>query len=92
MSWHASCYFIINRTIATGRDHFVEKISKLRDTHTTVGLGVSGQGMDRRIEKLENEIKQLRETIQDYNQEIQEYKVKEKKLNELQAKVQVTDF
>ena len=51
MSWHASCYFIINRTIATGRDHFVEKISKLRDTHTTAGLGVSGQGMDRRIEK-----------------------------------------
>ena len=39
------------------------------------------------VADMEIEIKQLRETIQDYNQEIQEYKVKEKKLNELQAKV-----
>ena len=45
-----------------------------------------------KVADMEIEIKQLRETIQDYNQEIQEYKVKEKKLNELQAKVQVTDF
>ena len=29
----------------------MEKIRKLRDTHTTAGPGVSGQGMDRRIEK-----------------------------------------
>ena len=29
----------------------MEKIRKLRDTQTTTGLGVSGQGMDRRIEK-----------------------------------------
>jgi HlyD family secretion protein len=29
----------------------VEKIRKLRDAQTTTGLGVSGQGMDRRIEK-----------------------------------------
>jgi HlyD family secretion protein len=29
----------------------VEKIRKLRDAQTTAGLGVSGQGMDRRIEK-----------------------------------------
>ena len=40
-----------------------------------------------KVADMEIEIKQLRETIQDYNQEIQEYKVKEKKLNELQAKV-----
>ena len=44
-----------------------------------------------KVADMEIEIKQLRETIQDYNQEIQEYKVKEKKLNELQAKVQATD-
>ena len=29
----------------------MEKIRKLRDAQTTAGLGVSGQGMDRRIEK-----------------------------------------
>eukprot|EP00095_Tigriopus_kingsejongensis_P008178 snap_masked-scaffold405_size181423-processed-gene-0.9 protein:Tk08178 transcript:snap_masked-scaffold405_size181423-processed-gene-0.9-mRNA-1 annotation:"protein casp-like" len=39
----------------------------------------------------EIETKQLRSTIQDYNQEIQEYKAKEKKLNELQAKVDAYD-
>ena len=40
---------------------------------------------------MEIETKQLRETIGDYNKEIQEYKAKEKKMNELQAKVDAYD-
>ena len=44
-----------------------------------------------KVTDLEIEIKQLRETIGDYNQEIQEYKAKEKKMNELQAKVDAYD-
>ena len=41
----------IHRSSAPGANSIVEKIRKLRDAQTTAGLGVSGQGMDRRIEK-----------------------------------------
>ena len=37
------------------------------------------------------QVNQLRETINDYNQEIQDYKAKEKKMLELQAKVEAYD-
>ncbi len=37
------------------------------------------------------QVKQLRETIDDYNQEIQDYKSKEKRMTELQAKVDAYD-
>lgn len=44
-----------------------------------------------KLQDFEIETRQLRETMADYNKEIQEYKVKEKKMHELQTKVDMYD-
>ncbi|TRY77201.1 hypothetical protein TCAL_00088 [Tigriopus californicus] len=68
-----------------------KKLADVADPVPVLEHTLEAQKSLSKLQDYEIETKQLRETIQDYNKEIQDYKVKEKKLTELQAKVEAYD-
>lgn len=68
-----------------------KKLADVADPVPVLEHTLEAQKSLSKLQDYEIETRQLRETLQDYNKEIQEYKVKEKKLNELQAKVEAYD-
>jgi len=68
-----------------------KRLTDMTDPVPALEQALEAQKSLGKVADMEIEIKQLRETLGDYNKEIQEHKSKEKKLNELKAKVEAYD-
>jgi homeobox protein cut-like len=68
-----------------------KRLTDMTDPVPVLEQALEAQKSLGKVADMEIEVKQLRETLADYNKEIQEHKAKEKKLNELKAKVEAYD-